>query len=252
MPDEMPAVEQAAAPAPAPVDPLIIRELQEQRARNDYLMNTVQQMGGYLQSEAQQEAEYARRAEEYRISQLPPQDQANERVKLVQRENQELRTWLAQTVQQRQAAPQVQDRNDVQLTPAQIAAKKQELVTVANRHYGLSGDQAITLADVPDVFHDSQDRFTAKLTELGTTRKAAPASEADSMAKKSTPAGSSSGASRPMSPQANAPRRDVDRGDFAQVLSREHKARGDKVVPPSQRRANLEQLRAEAETRLSR
>lgn len=246
-----------ASQAPG-VDPAIAQELREQRARQDYLLNSVQQMGGYLQSEAQQRAEAMRQAEEARINALPPQDQANERVKLVQRENQELRAWITraaqgQQQQQRQAAPQVQDRQSVPMTPEQIAAAKQALVDKANAEHGLSGEQAITLADVPKVYHDSQDRFEAKLAELGESRKGTSAAEADDMAKKRQ-AGSAapSGASRPMSPQPNAPKRDVDKADFSQVLGREHRAMGDKVIPPSQRRAQLQDLRDEAAARLQR
>jgi hypothetical protein len=248
-----------AAPAPLPqappqTDPVIVQELQRLNAQNQYLANTVGQIGQWAQNQEAQRLEYARRVEEARIASLPPQDQGAEIAKLARAENAQLRQYIAQSQQaaaqaqqQRQAAPQVPDRNSVQLTPQQIEAKKQALVAQVNETYGLTGDQAVTPADIPARFHTDQELFATCAEELGEQRRGTPSTEG-SMAKK---AGTSKPAAhRPFSPSAIPAARLPDKGDFAAVLGNAHRGLSEKVVTPGQRGEALRQLREKAAAKL--
>jgi hypothetical protein len=256
-------------PSPVPsTDPAVQRELEGLKAQNQYLANTVQGVVGWAQSQEQARIQYERQAEEARIAALPPQDQAIEHAKLARRENEALRQYIAQQAQQYQrtpqqppgtTAPQVDDRQR-ELTPAQIATLQAQLCTRANEFYGLTGEQALTVADVPANFQKSQELFQEKLVELGTARKRAGTPSEDDMAKKSTPAANApagrpatatSAANRPMSPQATAPARAVDRGDFQTVLS-ETRPGTSVPITPGQRAVKLAQLREEAAAKLQR
>lgn len=251
--------ETPAAPAPAPPSPAptydvarIERGMQELAAHNRYLQQQMQQMNADRAAEQQRQAQAAREAEEARIANLPPIDQANARAELARRENAELRAFLSQslTSQRQAAAPQVQDRYSEQLTPAQIEARKAEIVAYANEHYGLSGERALTVTDIDAEFQSDEAAFVAALKVIGTERKKTGTqnSEAPDVAKQQSaqtaPKAQTNGAHRPMSPQPNAPARSVDSSQLQSVLS------DSTIKTPKQRAAKLAELRAEAAAKL--